>query len=251
MSVVVHRSTRNQSQGVRIQIMKCSGVAFLSFVFAVAAAGPLDAQTPDAQPANPQPANTQPQNAQPENTQIDISGSFYRAFTRSTAGQQTKQTPTDSEGGMFEVRYLASRFVGFGLAISGNPANQTFAPNTPTCGSTCPPYPVTTLSANEIEVAPEYVPSVQFGRIRVFAVGGFAFNIFTTGASQFATTTRTRPGYVFGGGSDFSLTPRFGVRVQLRYNLYKAPDIATPGGYPATGAYTSSVEPMAGVFYSF
>lgn len=249
------------SQGVRIQIMRCSGVAFLSLVFAVAAASPVYAQT-DAQPANPQPANTQSQNAQSDNSQIDVSAGFYGAFNRSTAGNGTKQTPENSYGGMFEVRDLVSRWVGFGLAISAGPANQTFAADPSTCSIICPPFPPNgpsnpfpynpvTLTAQNIAVVPEYVPSVQFGRIRAFAVGGLGFNIFTTGASTYATTNRTRMVFVFGGGSDFSLTPRFGVRVQLRYNLYKAPNIATPGGYPATGAYTGSVEPMAGVFYAF
>ena len=234
--------------------MKCSGVAFLSFVFAVAAASPAFAQT-DAPPANPQPANTQPQsqNAPPDNSQIDISGSFYAAFNRSTAGNGTKQTPENSEGGMFEARYLASRFVGAGLAISFSPANQSFAQDPSTCGANCPPYPPTTLTAKAIEVVPEYVPSRQFGRVRAFAVGGLGFYILSTSAppNGFASTDRTRVVYVFGGGADFSLTPRFGVRVQYRYNLYKAPDISTPGGYPATGKYTSSSEPMAGVFYTF
>jgi opacity protein-like surface antigen len=232
--------------------MKCSGVTFLSLVFAMAAASPIYAQT-DAQPANPQPANAQQQNAQSDNSQIDVSGSFYRAFNRSTAGHGTKQTPEDSNGGMFEARYLASRYVGFGLAISFNPSNQSFTQDPTTCGLTCPPYPPTTVTARAIEVVPEYVPSWQFGRVRAFAVGGLGFHILSTSAppNQFASTNRTRIVYVFGGGADFSLTPRFGVRVQYRYGLYKAPDISTPGGYPATGKYTSTSEPMAGVFYTF
>lgn len=241
--------------------MKCSGVTFLSLVFAMAAASPICAQT-DAQPANPQPENAQSQNAQSDSSQIDVSGSFYGAFNRSTSGHGTKQTPKNSDGGMFEVRDLVSRWVGFGLAISFGPANQTFAVDSSTCSLFCPPFPPNgpsnpfpnnpvTLTTKNIEVVPEYVPSKQFGRIRAFAVGGLGFNIFTTSASTYATTNRTRIAYVLGGGSDFSLTPHFGIRVQLRYNLYKAPDIATPGGYPSTGAYTSSVEPMGGVFYSF
>lgn len=244
------------SQGVRIQIMKCSGVAFLSFLVAVAAAVPVYAQT-DAQPAS-----TQSQNAEADSSQIDVAGSFYGALNHSTAGHGTKQTPQNSEGGMFEVRDIVSRWVGFGLAISFGTANQTFAVDQSSCGLVCPPFapngpnnpfpnnPVT-LKTKNIEVVPEYIASKQFGRVRAFAVGGLGFNIFTTGASTYATTNRTRIAFVLGGGSDFSLTPRFGARVQLRYNLYKAPDIATPGGYPSTGAYTSSIEPMGGVFYRF
>jgi opacity protein-like surface antigen len=245
-------------QGVGIQIMKCSRVAFLFFIFAGAAAASGRAQTADAPPANPQatdaqPARTPAKNAQPEGAQIDIGGSFYHAFTRTSTGNGTKQTPeNNTNGGMFEMRYLASRYLGAGLAVSFGPGNQTFAPNGtyPTCGGACA-YPVTTLVAGAIEVVPEYVPSVQFGRMRVFGVGGLGVYIVTTGASNYATTTRSRIAYVFGGGSDFSLTPRFGIRVQYRYSMYKAPDIASPGGYPATGEFTSSSEPMAGVFYTF
>lgn len=236
--------------------MKCSGVAFLSCILAVAAAVPVYAQT-DTQPANTQPASTQSQNVQADSSQIDVAGSFYGALNHSTVGHGTKQTPQNSDGGMFEVRDIVSRWVGFGLAISYGTANQTFAVDPSSCGIYCPPFPANsannpvTLKTKNIQVVPEYVPSKQFGKVRAFAVGGLGFNIFTAGASLYATTNRTRIVYVLGGGSDFSLTPRIGARVQLRYDLYKAPDIASPGGYPSTGAFTSSIEPMAGVFYRF
>src|SRR5579863_6802113 len=95
---VVRSLNPEPKRGGRIQIMRRSGVAFLSLVFTMAAASPICAQT-DTQPANPQPANTRSQNAQSDSSQIDVSGSFYGTFTRSTAGHGTKQTPVNSDGG--------------------------------------------------------------------------------------------------------------------------------------------------------
>ena len=65
--------------------------------------------------------------------QLDISASYYEAFTSSSAGNGTKQTPTNSGVEMVEARYLVNRLAGIGMSYSYNKANQTFTPN----GSAC------------------------------------------------------------------------------------------------------------------
>jgi len=210
--------------------MKCSRLAFLSVTLALVSTGAAHAQTSAAP------------------TQFDISLSGYEAFTSASSGHGTKQTPADSAGGMLEARYLVSSLVGFGMSFSFNPANQTFAPNGTSCEYQCA-NPATNLSAKASELALEWVPSLKIGRIRPFAIGGLGFFITVPSSSVIGTNSRVRPTYVFGGGLDFSLTSRFGIRLQYRDNVYKAPDLYTL--YPATGAYTSSSEPMGGFFYRF
>jgi len=203
--------------------MKCRRLTFLSLVFAVVSAGAAHAQ-------------------------FDVSGSFYEALTSSTSGNGTKQTPTNTEGGMIEARYVKSSLAGFAFSYSYNRANQTFAPNGTACDFVCA-NPVTSLTASANEVALAWAPSMKIGRIRPFAVGGLGFFITVPGSTPYGNNTVVRPVYVFGGGLDFSLMSHFGIRVQYRDNLYKAPDLSAL--YPTTGAFTSSSEPMGGLFYRF
>jgi opacity protein-like surface antigen len=203
--------------------MKCSRLAFLFIVFAVVSASAAHAQ-------------------------LDVSTSYYEAFTGSTSGTGTKQTPADSGGVMVEARYLINRVAGFGMSYSYNHANQSFAPNGADCGYTCA-NPVTSLTAKANEISLDWVPSMKFGNIRPFAIGGVGFFITSPGNSTYEVNTVVRPVYVVGGGFDFSVISHLGIRVQYRDNLYKAPDLSAL--YPSTGAFTSSSEPTGGLFYRF
>jgi hypothetical protein len=222
----------------RIHIMKFSRLAFLFFVVAVVRASAAHAQA----------TNTQATKAQATSSQFDVSASFYEAFTSGTAGDGTKQTPTNADGGLVEARYLMNRLAGFGMSYSYNRANQSFTPNGTNCEYACN-NPVTNLKASASEISLDWVPSVKIGNIRPFAIGGIGFFITSPGNSTYEVNTVVRPVYVFGGGLDFSLISHFGIRVQYRDNLYKAPDLSAL--YPSTGVFTSSSEPMGGLFYRF
>jgi opacity protein-like surface antigen len=181
--------------------------------------------------------------------QFDISANFYEALTSASTGNGAKQTPTNSEGGMVEARYVLNHLAGFELAYSYNHANQTFAPNGTSCAYVCgqPAIPVT---ARADEIAADWVPSVKIGNLHPFAIGGIGFFITSPGdVANYDVNTVIRPVFVYGAGLDWSVMPHFGVRLQYRGNLYKAPDLTAI--YPATGAYTQSAEPMGGLFYRF
>lgn len=68
-----------------------------------------------------------------------------------------------------------------------------------------------------------------------------------TKKSQNATTSDTKPVFVYGVGLDWGLLPHLGLRLQYRGNLYKAPDLTTV--YTSTGAFTHTAEPMIGVYF--
>ena len=55
---------------------------------------------------------------------FDIGVSGYQALTQESSGNGTQQTPTNSAGGMLELRYIAKPVVGLELALSYNEANQ-------------------------------------------------------------------------------------------------------------------------------
>jgi opacity protein-like surface antigen len=180
--------------------------------------------------------------------QLDISAGYYEAFTGNSAGTGAKQVPTNSGGEIAEVRYLRSPLFGLGMSYSYNRANQTIEPNGTDCQLTCA-NPVTVLSAKASEIALNWIPSLKVGRLRPFAIGGVGFFITSPGNSTYEVNTIVRPVFVVGGGVDWSVLKHFGVRIQYRDNIYKAPDLSAL--YPATGAFTSSSEPTGGLFFRF
>ena len=180
--------------------------------------------------------------------QTDVGLSVYEAFTSATSGNGTQQTPTNSLGGMLEVRHIVNSLVGYEMTFSVNPAKQAYAPKTGACALVCQ-NPPATITANATEIALDYVVSHKFGNLRPFAVGGLGFFVSIPGATPYGNNTSVRPVYVYGGGLDYNLSSHLGIRAQVRGNTYKAPNISSI--YPATGVFTRSLEPMGGVYYRF
>lgn len=216
------------------------GIAALS-----GAAAQAQTSTPDQAQTNT--ASRSRANAASE-SQIDIGASFYEAFNNASSGYGTQQTPKNAAGGMFEARYIGSPLVGFEFTYSYNPANQSFAPKPGACALACA-NPVTNLTAKASEIGLDWVLSKKFGSLRPFAVGGLGFFITSPSNSTYEVTTVVRPAFIYGGGVDWAALSHLGIRLQFRDNLYKAPNLAA--FYPATGMYTQTAEPMAGLYYNF
>jgi opacity protein-like surface antigen len=212
-------------------------VAALSCAAAQAQAGTAQAQT-GAAPAQKAAAQTQ----------TDLGVSFYRTFTKSSSGNGTDQVPTNSTGGMLELRHIHSTWIGYEFTYSFNPADQTYSPTVGNCGYHCA-NPTTKVPANANEFSLDWVVSKQFGNVRPFAVGGLGFFVAVPSTNQYYVNTIVRPAYVFGGGVDWNFASHLGLRVQFRDNLYKAPNMEAI--FNPTGAFTQSAEPMGGVFYRF
>jgi hypothetical protein len=178
--------------------------------------------------------------------QTDAAFSFYRTFTGSTSGHDTAQTPSNGIGGMFELRHLQSRWIGYEIAYGVNPADQSYKPDPGKCGYLCGNQPVN-ISAMAHQVSIDWVPSFKYRNIDPFAIGGAGFyiNVPTSALSNLGDVVR--PMFVYGGGFDWNFLPNAGLRIQYRGNLYKAPDL--DNYYNATGAYTQTGEPMVGVYF--
>jgi hypothetical protein len=216
------------------------GMAVLTGAAALAQAGaPAKDQTGDAQGERP---------AAVKHTQTDLGLSGFATFTSGTKGNGTQQTPTNSAGGMLELRHIVSPLIGYEMTVAYSPANQAYAPNPGACGLACQ-NPVTKISGKSTEVAIDYVASYKVGNLRPFVVGGLGFFMVFPGPTPFGNNTAVRPTYVYGGGLDWNIGEKLGVRLQFRGNYYKAPNVSSI--YPATGVFTQSMEPMGGVFYRF
>ncbi len=188
--------------------------------------------------------------AKPAGPRVDTDAglSGYATFNSGTTGGGTKQTPTNSYGGMIELRQIRSNWVGYEMAVNFNPAAQKYAPAPGACLLACS-NPVTSISGNAVEFTIDYIVSHQMGRVRPFAVGGTGFFITIPGATPYGNNTSIRGAYVGGGGLDYSIGDHLGIRLQYRETFYKAPNVSSI--YPATGKLTQTGEPMGGVYYRF
>lgn len=179
-------------------------------------------------------------------SRTDVAGSLYGAFSETTKGNNTTQSPSNAAGGLLEVRYIKNPIVGFEGTYAFNRANQTYNFTFPT---PCPPPSCrpAAVSANAHEITGDWVASLKVANLRPFALagGGILFNEPSGGQTN--TTSATKPVFVYGAGLDWGLLPHIGLRLQYRGNLYKAPDLTTL--FTSTGAFTHTAEPMIGVYF--
>jgi opacity protein-like surface antigen len=181
-------------------------------------------------------------------SKTDISVGLYGAFGGTTSANGAQQSPSNSAGGIIEVRHLANPLVGFEGTYSFNHADQTYSELVcpVTTGMTPPCNPTQAVKANAHELTADYVPSVKIANLRPFGVLGVGLLLNEPASGQTATTSSNKIVYVYGAGLDWGLLPHIGLRFQYRGNLYKAPDLSTL--YGSTGAFTHTAEPMIGVY---
>ena len=183
--------------------------------------------------------------------QTDVAASLYGAFTGTTSGNDTIQSPSNAAGGLLEVRHIAKPWAGYEATYAYNRANQvdSFPVSVLPCpppGGPCGPAPAP-VSANAHEVTGDWVASVKAGKIRPFALAGGGILFDEPSSGQTSTTATTKPVFVYGAGLDYGLLPHIGLRLQYRGNLYKAPDLTTL--FTSTDAFTHTAEPMIGVYF--
>ena len=182
--------------------------------------------------------------------QTDVALSVYGSFPGTTNGNGTVQSPSNSAGGIVELRHIKNPLMGFEATYSYNRADQTYShePGTGTCvvGLPCTPE---TVKANAHEITGDYLVSVHIANLRPFVLGGLGviFNQPTSGQTD--TNSDTKGVFVYGAGLDWGLFPHIGLRFQYRGNLYQAPDLTKL--YTSTDTFTHTAEPMIGAYIRF
>jgi len=186
--------------------------------------------------------------------QTDVALSIYGAFSGSTNGNGIQQSPSNSAGGMLELRHISNPLIGYDVTYSYNRANQVYTPtfsvpvqSCPTSG--CPALLPAAVSANAHELTGDWVASVKVANLRPFALGGVGLLFNQPAGGQSNTQSSTKPAFVYGAGLDWGLLPHIGLRLQYRGNLYKAPNLTKL--YTSSGAFTHSAEPMLGAYFRF
>jgi opacity protein-like surface antigen len=181
----------------------------------------------------------------------DVGISLYGAFTPKTTGDSGEtQSPSNSAGGIVELRHLANSILGFEGTYSFNHATQTYNQvinncPTPPGGGSC--SATQEIRANAHQLSFDWVPSLHLANVRPFGVLGVGalFNVPSSGQTN--TQTSTKAVYIYGAGLDWGLLPHLGLRLQYRGNLYNAPHVTTL--YTSIDKFTQTAEPMIGVYF--
>jgi opacity protein-like surface antigen len=183
----------------------------------------------------------------PAIAQTSVALSVYGAFSGATNGNGVAESPSNSAGGLVELRHISNPLLGWEATYAYNRANQVYHL---TGDLPCPTNDCTAaISANAHEITGDWVPSVHIGSVRPFAVLGIGALLNEPAGSQSDTTSSNKVVYVYGAGLDWRLIPHIGLRFQYRGNLYKTPDVTTL--YTSTNAFTHTAEPVLGAYFSF
>lgn len=182
--------------------------------------------------------------------QTDVGLSLYGAFSGRTDAAGYTVSPSNSAGGMLELRHLANPILGFEGTYSYNRANQKYTANA-TCGIPCGNISAANVKADAHELTLDWVPSIKLANLRPFGVLGVGalFDVPQSGQTSVETKTSTKAVYVYGAGLDWGLLPHLGLRFQYRGNLYKTPDVTSL--FTSADKFRHTAEPMIGAYFSF
>lgn len=184
--------------------------------------------------------------------QTSVGLSLYGAFNGTTSALDVHESPSNSAGGLIELRHISNPVLGFEVTYSYNRANETYSYTGPVpspCPSSGCSVSAQSIRANAHELTADWTPSLHIANFRPFGVLGVGLLLNVPDANQSSTSTSTKPVYVYGAGLDWGLLPHLGLRFQYRGNLYKAPDVSKL--YTSIDAFTQTSEPMIGAYFSF
>ena len=180
--------------------------------------------------------------------QTSVAASLYGAFSESSHGNDTIQSPSNAAGALFEVRHISNPLVGFEGTYSINRANQVyrFANPVPCNPVGCQPAAV---SANAHEVTGDWVASVKISNLRPFGLAGVGLLFNEPSGGQANTQSQTKPVFIYGAGLDWGVLPHLGLRFQYRGNVYRAPNLTKL--FSSVNSFTHTSEPMIGAYFRF
>ena len=185
--------------------------------------------------------------------QTDVAASLYGAFTGTTNGNGTVQSPSNAAGVLIELRHISNPLVGYEATYSYNRANQSYSSATQVCPvGALPPCVIqapVSIPADAHEITGDWIVSFGLANIKPFVLGGGGVIFHVPSYSSSTTSTSTEGVFVYGAGLDFGLLPHIGLRLQYRGNLYQAPDLTKL--YTSTSAFTHTAEPMIGAYLRF
>jgi opacity protein-like surface antigen len=189
--------------------------------------------------------------SQAARAQTDVALSLYGTFTGTSNYNidLEHQKSANAAGAIFEFRHIRNPLIGYEATYSLNRANQvyTYTGTTP-AGSETGIHP-NGISAHAHEITGDWIFSVQTGKLKPFALVGGGSMLTEPVSGQGQTKSSSEAVFVYGAGLDWRLVSHFGLRIQCRGNIYKAPNIST--AYGTNHAFMHTAEPMVGAYVKF
>ena len=188
--------------------------------------------------------------------QTDIAASLYGAFSgAATTNNGNRESPSNSAGGMIELRHLRSSLVGYEATYSFNRADQMYTSILYCTLCTGNKAPTIAVSANAHEIAGDWLISARNRNLRPFLLAGAGILLAEPASGQSGTQGSHTAVYVYGVGFDWRLRSYLGLRFQYRGNVYRAPFLSADySPSPGTGSpdvFKQNAEPMVGVYFKF
>ncbi len=121
--------------------------------------------------------------------QTDVAFSLLGAFSESSNGNGTLQTPSVHAGGLFQLRHIANPLVGYEVTYSYSRANQVYTPVPSNIQTVAAAQPI---SANANQVTADWVVSLRLLNFRPFALAGVGALITRPVSDQSDTLTSTK-----------------------------------------------------------
>jgi opacity protein-like surface antigen len=183
--------------------------------------------------------------------QTDVALSVYGTFTGTTNynGDLEHQKSADALGGIFELRHIRNPLIGYEATYSFNRANQVYTYTGGVPAGSEPGIHPDGVSANAHEISGVWIFSVRTGKLQPFALVGGGLMLTEPVSGQSQTKSSSEAVFVYGAGLDWRMVSHFGLRVQCRGNVYKAPAIST--AYGSNTAFMHTAEPMIGAYVKF
>src|SRR5262249_46354932 len=111
-----------------------------------------------------------------------------------------------------------------------------------------------TVQANIHQLTGAFVfrPSVRVAKVRPYGLAGtgvLRFSPTTNSANMDGVLPQTKPAFLYGGGADFDLSQRVGIRAEYRGMLARPPDFKLSS--LTLGTTTHLAQPSVGIYYRF
>jgi outer membrane immunogenic protein len=183
-----------------------------------------------------------------QENRYDVGIGISEVFSRSSSGNNTTLTPSNSPGfwATGRVRFTPHSSISLTYSVTTNSQKYFSAPFN---------Y---RIQGRVSEFGGAYVFSFhEKEKLEPFIFGGAAalvFNPNTTTLNDVSATIpavrQTKPAFIYGGGADYRVRGQWlAVRLQYRGLVYKAPDFGVQNLF--TGAYGHLAEPSVGVVVKF
>jgi len=180
---------------------------------------------------------------------IEVSVGAGPALSRSTSGNLTSQTVTESYVALATARLNLSRKNSLEFTYGRIRNTQEYASN---------PY-FYRIQDTVTEYSGAYVfRPLRWHNFRPFGLAGAGVLRFYPDYkgitinqiyTALPTVNQTRAAFVYGAGFDYRITKRWSARIQYRGLLYKVPDFKVTNLF--TGATGNLSEPSAGIVFRF